>query len=289
MELVIVTGMSGAGKSTAAHMLEDIGYYCVDNIPPRIIPAFVDLSLHGNSKLSRIAIVTDLRGGEMFNDIIEVLDSVDTETVDIKVLYLETAVNELVRRYKENRRSHPLFDKNCSSISEAVEKEKKILSSIRQRADYIVDTTFISSSQLKQRISDLFTGSTGGAMRIHCMSFGFKYGTAAEADLIFDVRCLPNPYYVEELRPHSGLDEDIKNFVLEGTEAQTFTAKLLDFIDCAVPLYKKEGKASLVIAFGCTGGQHRSVTLAELVCGHLNKNGYSATVSHRDMSKNHNK
>lgn len=286
MELVIVTGMSGAGKSTALHMLEDIGYYCVDNVPPRIIPSFVELSFHSKSELDRIAIVTDLRGGEMFNDIIEVLDSVDTENVNLKVLYLETAQNELVRRYKENRRSHPLFGKDCNTISEAVEKEKQVLTSIRQRADYILDTTFMSSTQLKQRISDLFTGNPGGAMKIHCMSFGFKHGTAAEADLVFDVRCLPNPYYIEKLRPYTGLDSEIKDYVLGSNESKKFTAKLLDFIDYAVPLYKKEGKASLVIAFGCTGGQHRSVTLAELVSAHLAENGYAATVGHRDMSKN---
>lgn len=287
MQLVIVTGMSGAGKSTAVSMLEDIGYYCVDNIPPRIIPSFVDFSLHGNDKLQKIAIVTDLRGGEMFKDIISVLDSLSKENIDIKVLFLDTSDTELARRYKENRRSHPLVDENCTSLTQAVEKEREILKSIRLKADYILDTTHISSAQLKQRIIDLFAEDVGGALKIHCMSFGFKYASASEADLVFDVRCLPNPYYVTELRPLSGLDAEIKKFVLSTDEAVDFFQKLTDFIDTAVPLYQKEGKSSLTIAFGCTGGQHRSVTFAELIGAYLKEKGYITTVSHRDMSKNH--
>ncbi len=287
MELVIVTGMSGAGKSIAVSMLEDIGYYCVDNIPPRIIPSFVDLSRHGDDKLKKMAIVTDMRGGDMFKDIISVLDSLNKDAIDIKVLYLETAENELVRRYKENRRSHPLVSDTCISIAEAVQKEREKLSEIRFRADYILDTTYLSTAQLKQRIIDLFSQEVGGGLRIHCMSFGFKHGSATEADLVFDVRCLPNPYYDETLRPLTGLDAKIKEFVLETDEAKKFLSKITDFIDYSVPLYQKEGKSSLTIAFGCTGGQHRSVTCAELVCAHLTEKGYHPTVGHRDMSKNH--
>lgn len=287
MQLIIVTGMSGAGKSTAVSMLEDIGYYCVDNIPPRIIPSFVDLSRHGNGKLEKIAIVTDMRGGDMFKDIISVLDSLSNEDIDIKVLFLETAQNELVRRYKENRRSHPLMVGECTSLAEAVEKEREKLSEIRFKADYILDTTYLSTAQLKQRIIDLFAKDVGGALRIHCMSFGFKHGSATEADLVFDVRCLPNPYYDEALRPLTGLDPEIKEFVLKTDEAKEFLSRLTGFIDTAVPLYQKEGKSSLTIAFGCTGGQHRSVACAELVSAHLQDKGYNTTVGHRDMSKNH--
>ncbi len=287
MELVIVTGMSGAGKSTVANVLEDIGYYCVDNIPPRIIPSFVDLSLHGSQKLSRLVIVTDMRGGEMFKDITQVLDVVNKDVTDIKVLFLEAEDNELVRRYKENRRSHPLFSENTVSIKDAVARERRLLGEIRGRADYILDTTYMSTTQLKQRVVDLFAEQQSGALKIHCMSFGFKHGSAAEADLVFDVRCLPNPFYIPELRPHSGLDKEIKDFVLSDSEAVDFLNKLISFIDCAVPLYKKEGKSSLVIAFGCTGGQHRSVTFAELVSAHLKEQGFNVSVGHRDMSKNH--
>lgn len=287
MELVIVTGMSGAGKSTVANVLEDIGYYCVDNIPPRIIPSFVDLSLHGSQRLSRLVIVTDMRGGEMFKDITQVLDVVNKDVTDIKVLFLEAEDNELVRRYKENRRSHPLFSENTVSIKDAVARERSLLGEIRGRADYILDTTYMSTTQLKQRVVDLFAERRSGALKIHCMSFGFKHGSAAEADLVFDVRCLPNPFYIPELRPHSGLDKEIKDFVLSDPEAVDFLNKLISFIDCAVPLYKKEGKSSLVIAFGCTGGQHRSVTFAELVSAHLKEQGFMVSVGHRDMSKNH--
>lgn len=286
MELIIVTGMSGAGKSVAVNALEDIGYYCVDNIPPRIIPSFVDLSLHGSAKLSRMAIVTDIRGGEMFHDIIEVLSLLNTGDIDLKVLFLEASDAELVRRYKENRRSHPLFNDNYTSLKEAVAAERKMLDEIRAIADYIIDTTHISVAQFKQRIADLFAPETSGALKIHCMSFGFKHGPAAEADLVFDVRCLPNPFYDPELRKLSGLDNEIKNFVLDNDDGRRFLERLVEFIDCSVPLYKKEGKSSLVIAFGCTGGQHRSVTFAELMYTHLKNKGYNVTVSHRDMIKN---
>ena len=286
MELVIVTGMSGAGKSTVATVLEDIGYYCVDNIPPRIITAFVDMSHKGAEGLERLAIVTDMRGGELFKDITEVLDKLDGDVDDIKILFLEAEVGELVRRYKENRRSHPMISENVS-LTEAVSEEKNVLADIRQRADYILNTTYISTSQLKRRIVDLFGDKKSGGLKIHCMSFGFKHGPAAEADLVFDVRCLPNPFYDPELRALSGLDSEVKDYVLASSEAKVFAERLLNFIDHAVPLYSKEGKSSLVIAFGCTGGQHRSVTFAELVGAHLKEKGFICSTGHRDMQKNH--
>ena len=287
MQLVIVTGMSGAGKSTAVNLLEDIGYYCVDNIPPRIIPALVELSLHGNTKFGRIAIVTDTRGGELFSDITEVLDSISKQVDDLKVLFLDAQDGELIRRYKENRRIHPLLSDSETSIKEAVGKERQKLQDIRQRADYILDTTYMSTTQLKQRVNDLFADGESASLKIHCMSFGFKHGSAAEADLVFDVRCLPNPFYDVVLRPLSGLDKEIKDFVFSSDESRMFTEKLLDFINFAVPMYKKEGKTSLVIAFGCTGGQHRSVAVAELVREKLQDKGYIVSVGHRDRLKNH--
>lgn len=286
MELLIVTGMSGAGKSTVADALEDIGYYCVDNVPPRIISSFVELSLHGNVRLEKIAIVTDIRGGEMFDDIISVLNSLKSGAVKLRILFLDTADNELIRRYRENRRSHPLALNDCITVAEAVKKERNMLSNIRSRADYVIDTTFMSVLRLKQRIFGLFTDSGKSTMKIHCMSFGFKYGPVNEADLVFDVRCLPNPFYISELRPLSGMDKEIKDYVLSTEDAVNFKRKITEFIDCAVPLYEKEGKSSLLIAFGCTGGQHRSVTFAELMYAHLLEQRFDVSVSHRDMSEN---
>lgn len=286
MELVIVTGMSGAGKSTVISILEDIGYYCVDNIPPEIIPSVAGLSLRSQGMLEKLAVVTDVRGGDMFKSIIPVLDSLEKNFENVKVLFLEGTDEELVRRYKENRRSHPLFASGCTTIADAVKLEREQLAGIRQRADYILDTTFITSPQLKQRVLDLFAGESG-MLKIHCMSFGFKHGHMSEADLVFDVRCLPNPYYDPALRPLTGMVKEVRDFVLGTEEAKEFLQKLTDFIDTAMPLYKAEGKSSLLIAFGCTGGQHRSVTFAELICEHLKQTGYTATVSHRDMDKNH--
>lgn len=285
MELVIITGMSGAGKSTAANALEDIGFYCVDNVPPKIIPAFVDLSRHGNAKLDRLAIVTDLRGGEMFRDITGVLDELTKGGMPYKIIFFETSDAEIVRRYRENRRIHPLYGGSTASLAEAVEKERNLLAEIRLRADYVIDSTYMGPAQLKSKLQSLFTTGSGGNMKIQCMSFGFKHGFAAEADLVFDLRCLPNPFYDQSLKPLTGIDRAVQDYVLSTEEAKEFYTRLLGFLDYSIPLYQKEGKGSLVLAFGCTGGQHRSVTFAELVATHLTELGYVVGVNHRDMGK----
>lgn len=283
MELLIVTGMSGAGKSQAANALEDMGFYCVDNVPPTIFPNLVSLA-DSNSTLSKMALVTDVRGGDMFNDISEVLESFDNRKINYKILFLDASDEVLVRRYKENRRKHPLTRDGELSVAKAVSKERTTLSKIREKSDYIIDTSLISKAQLKEKLSAIFFGSVSNVLKIQCKSFGFKYGLDTEADLVFDVRCLPNPFFDEKLKSKTGLDEEVQKYVMNSPDSKEFLDKLLQFIDCSVPLYAKEGKSQLTIAVGCTGGEHRSVTFAEKIAEHLKQN-YDCTVVHRDIVK----
>lgn len=279
MELLIVTGMSGAGKTQAANALEDMGYYCVDNIPPSIIPSFTELRLEG-----KLAIVTDARGGNMFFEIMTVLKELRQKSVDYKILFLDASDEVLIRRYKENRRRHPIAADDMP-IGEAVTKERGLLDTVRQSADYVIDTSYISVSQLKVKLSGMFFGNVSNALKIECKSFGFKYGTDTEADIVIDVRCLPNPYYVEELKNKTGLEQKVRDYVMGSEESVEFYNKLISFLDCSVPLYVKEGKSRLTLAFGCTGGKHRSVTFAELTGSHLKEQGYDCNIIHRDIQK----
>ena len=285
MNLLIVTGMSGAGKSQAANALEDMGFYCVDNIPPTIIPAFIELSARGNEELGRLAIVTDVRGGDMFSSLSDVLGKIKTEDIDYKILFLDADDDVLIRRYKENRRKHPLCEKKGLSVSEAVSTERQLLSKIRFEADYVIDTSYISGAQLKNQLSELFFGNDYGGFSVLCKSFGFKYGTDTEADTVFDVRCLPNPFYVEELKKLTGLDSAVSDYVMKFDESKEFAKRIIDFLDYAVPLYIKEGKSRLVIAVGCTGGKHRSVTMTERLAVHVQALGYPVVTQHRDLAK----
>lgn len=286
MKLLIVTGMSGSGKSQAIKALEDMGYYCVDNIPPAIIPSFVELSNRGTGELEKLAIVTDIRGGEMFSDISVVLDGFKASGVDYKILFLDASDDTIVRRYKENRRNHPLCERYDISLAAAVKRERELLSNIRYDADYVVDTSRISVSQLKNRISEMVLGDINEGMKIKCKSFGFKYGIDAEADLVFDVRCLPNPFYIDELKALTGLDSQVRSYVMSFEESENYYNKLKELFSTVVPMYAKEGKSQLIISFGCTGGQHRSVTFAELFNDFLKEKGYRSSVTHRDIHKN---
>ncbi len=285
MELLIVTGMSGAGKSQAANALEDMGYYCVDNIPPEIIQAFVNLSERSGESLNKIAIVTDVRGGDMFKSINDVLNNLKNNNVNYKVLFLDAADEVLIRRFKENRRKHPLVGDSDMSINDAVKTERQMLKKLRFMADYVIDTSYISISQLKSQLSAIFFGNVSNVLKIQSKSFGFKYGSDTEADLVFDVRCLPNPFYVEELKNKTGLDKEVQDYVMNSDDSREFLDKLIAFIDCAVPLYAKEGKSQLIIAIGCTGGKHRSVTFAELIGKHLQSKNYDCIINHRDIYK----
>ena len=220
MELLIVTGMSGAGKSQAANALEDMGYYCVDNIPPEIIQAFVNLSERSGESLNKIAIVTDVRGGDMFKSINDVLNNLKNNNVNYKVLFLDAADEVLIRRFKENRRKHPLVGDSDMSINDAVKTERQMLKKLRFMADYVIDTSYISISQLKSQLSAIFFGNVSNVLKIQSKSFGFKYGSDTEADLVFDVRCLPNPFYVEELKNKTGLDKEVQDYVMNSDDSR---------------------------------------------------------------------
>ena len=285
MDFIIVTGLSGAGKSRAVHALEDIGFYCMDNIPPKLIPTFYDLCMQAKDKLSHVAVVTDSRGGGMFSSLLETLEQLRMEKKTYKILFLDASDTVLINRFKETRRKHPLSE-DVTGLEQAVKLEREILKPVRELADYVIDTSLLSPAQLKERLSTLFLGDTTSAMQIHCMSFGFKFGMATEADLVFDVRCLPNPYYIEELRHQTGLDAPVRDYVLKWDQTKGFVTRLLDLIDYMIPLYCDEGKSQLVIAIGCTGGHHRSVTIAQLLYEHLIEKGYRASVNHRDIQKN---
>ena len=285
MNILIITGMSGAGKSQAANVLEDMGYYCVDNIPPAIIPEFVKLSEMGNESLKKIAIVTDIRGGEMFSEIPDVLSKLKQKDIDLKILFLDANNETLENRYRENRRTHPLCDTNGMSLSEAVASERSTHAIIRGMSDFIIDTSNLSPSQLKVKIPETLFGDKSGGIKILCKSFGFKYGVDNEADLVIDVRCLPNPFYIEELKHKTGLQKEVRDYILFFEESCEFEKKVFDLINFAVPLYIKEGKSRLVIDFGCTGGKHRSVTFAEACAKYLKESGYAVKTIHRDIEK----
>ena len=285
MELLIVTGMSGAGKSIVANALEDIGFYCIDNMPPSLIKPVAELSMRGLSDLGKMAIVTDIRGGRMFGDVIPALKQLQDSGCPYKILFLDSTDEKLVTRYKETRRRHPLSKGSKDSLAEAIAKERRILKPLKDMADYIIDTTNYSTSNTKQRISSLFLGDINDGMTVQCMSFGFKYGPVPEADIVYDVRCLKNPFYVPELKALTGLDSEVKDFVLEPEEAKELKNRIFDLIDYSLPLYRNEGKSQLVIAIGCTGGKHRSVVFAEQIYEHIKQNGYKAVINHRDITK----
>ena len=285
MDFVIITGLSGAGKSRAIDALEDIGFYCVDNMPPSLIPKFADLCYQSGGKVDRVAIVTDIRGGDFFEDFFQELDYMKSKEVKYKILFLDASDTVLINRYKETRRRHPLTDMFNGSVELAIKAERKILMPARERADYVVDTSLLTAQQLKQKIMGIFSTSNTEGMLIDCMSFGFKYGIPAEADLVFDVRCLPNPFYIDELKLKTGLNKEVRDYVMQSEKSVELLARLTDLVDFLLPMYRDEGKSHLVIAVGCTGGKHRSVTFAENIYKHLSSMGLRTTVNHRDITK----
>ena len=284
MQCVIVTGLSGAGKSRTIDALEDIGFYCVDNIPPKLITKFVELSMQSEGKLDKLAIVTDVRGGDLFSDFLVEIDKLKDMNCNYKILFLDADDKTLIDRYKETRRKHPLLEAT-GSLEMAVKKEREILRSVRERSSFVVDTSLLSPIQLRERITKMFLIKQCKGMLINCLSFGFKHGMPMEADLVFDVRCLPNPFYIEALKGKTGLDDEVSSYVMQFKEAEELKEKIFELVDFQCPLFIKEGKSSLVIAIGCTGGHHRSVTFAELLNDHLNSNDYNSTVTHRDILK----
>ncbi len=286
MQLLIVTGMSGSGKSCVMDVMEDIGYYCIDNIPPKLIPRFVDLCRHSDSSLNNIAVAVDIRSGDMFDEIIHSWQILKTEPdIEVKVLYIEASDEVLIKRYKETRRKHPLDEKFNGNLHQAIKHEWEQLAQLREIADYFIETSNLSSNQLKEQVKELFLEKRSDSLTIKIMSFGFKYGVSTESDLVFDVRCLPNPFYIETLRPHTGCDECVRDYVMSFEQSKELFGKLRDLIDFLIPLYIHEGKSQLVIAFGCTGGKHRSVTFAELMAKYLEEKDYKIQRYHRDITK----
>lgn len=281
--LVIITGMSGAGKTVAVQSFEDLGYYCVDNLPPALLPKFLELMKDASNNINKVALVIDLRGREFFDVLFESLDSLsDLPWVDEHILFLDAQDQTLVSRYKETRRSHPLAPNGLPL--EGIKKERQLLSELRGRAQNFIETTNLKPKELREKIVQKYGEQEQKIFSVHAISFGFKYGMPIDADLVFDVRFLPNPHYVEHLQPQTGLNQDVRDYVFKWAETQKFIEKWLDLLSFMLPQYKKEGKSQLVIAIGCTGGQHRSVALAEHVAKHFSSQ-YTTHVSHRDIDK----
>lgn len=285
MDFVIVTGLSGAGKSRAINALEDIGFYCVDNIPPKLIVKIAEFCMQSKGQIDKVAVVVDARGGALFHDLFEGLDDLRKNNIAFEVLFLECNDDVLIRRFKETRRKHPLLDTVKGEIEQAILVERELLKPIRAMATYTIDTSHISAAQLKEQIVNIFLGNMTGGMLVNSMSFGFKFGLPLEADLVFDVRCLPNPFYIENLRHKTGLDQEVQDYVMQFEQSRELEDKLIDLIDFLLPQYIKEGKSQLVVAVGCTGGKHRSVTFAELIAKHLTENGVRVNINHRDIQK----
>lgn len=286
MQLLIVTGMSGSGKSSVMDVMEDIGFYCIDNIPPKLITQFVDLCRQSESDINKIAVAVDIRTGDMFVEIFRSWQELKGRNdVDVKVLFIEASHDILLKRYKETRRKHPLSDKFNGNIHEAINYEWSQLSQLREIADYYIETSNLTSSLLKEQVKDIFLEKSSDSLIIKVMSFGFKYGVSTESDLVFDVRCLPNPFYIEELRNHTGCDKCVRDYVMSFEQSKELFVKLTDLIDYLIPHYVHEGKSQLVISFGCTGGKHRSITFAELLAEHLIEKDYKVQKYHRDITK----
>ncbi|EHE3730440.1 RNase adapter RapZ [Listeria monocytogenes] len=282
LKLVIITGMSGAGKTVAMQSLEDLGYFCVDNLPPSLLPKFWELMKESN-KMDKIALVMDLRGREFFDSIEPALDELDnTNFITTKILFLEADDKVLVSRYKETRRHHPLEPNG--SVLDGINAERELLSDLKGRSQLVINTSNMAPRELRERINNEFQTEDKDIFNVQLMSFGFKYGIPIDADLVFDVRFLPNPHYIDKMRPLTGLDEDVYEYVMKWPETQTFLDKLVDLLMFTLPFYKREGKTQLVIAIGCTGGQHRSVALTEFV-GKAIQQKYETTISHRDMKR----
>lgn len=283
VQMVIITGMSGAGKTVAIQSFEDLGYFCVDNLPPTLLPKFLELMKESGSKMNKVALVMDLRGREFFDSLFEALDELSENSwLTPHILFLDAKDSTLVTRYKETRRSHPLASKGLPL--EGISLERELLEELKGRAQLIYDTSDLKPRELREKILKQFSSSVQHTFTVNVTSFGFKYGIPIDADLVFDVRFLPNPHYIEHMRPKTGLQEEVSSYVLKWNETQKFLEKLLDLLNFMLPYYKREGKSQLVIAIGCTGGQHRSVTLAEYIANHY-QNDYHTQVSHRDIEK----
>ena len=282
IQVVLITGLSGAGKSVAINCFEDLGFFCVDNLPPVFIPKFADLCFQSEGKISKVALVCDMRGGAFFNDLFEALLELEGKEINHEILFLEASNEILLRRFKETRRRHPLSE---TGLLEAIQEERSAMGELKGKADKVIDTTGLTPRELKEKIFEIYEpGRRERGMPVLLVSFGFKYGVPLDADLVFDVRFLPNPHYVEHLRPLTGEDAPVKKYLWQKKVTQRYFQKLLDLLKFTIPHYAREGKVQLVVAIGCTGGKHRSVALTrelERVLSRRNR----VHIEHRDIDK----
>lgn len=286
MQLVIVTGMSGAGKSRAIDTLEDIGFFCVDNMTPQLIPTFVKLLTDSAEPREKVAFVADIRLGDSFSQLFNALEELRIMNCEYKILFIDADNDVILRRYQETRRKHPLVTEGSpADLQKIISNEREILKKTRAVADYIIDTSLITNSQLKERIARLFLDDVTNTLKINVLSFGFKYSIPKDSDLVFDVRCLPNPYYIPELKNQTGLEAPVRDYIMKFQQSRGLVPKLLDLVNYLVPLYRSEGKSQLTVSVGCTGGKHRSVVFAEILHEDLKNKGYNSSVYHRDISR----
>ncbi len=284
MDFVIITGLSGAGKSQVVKYLEDIGYFCVDNLPPALLPKFAEICFHDKGKMDKVALVIDIRGGELFNDLFPGLADIREAGFSYEILFLESADDVLIKRFKESRRSHPLAQDG--RVIKGIKEERKLLRPVREKADHIIDTSNLTTRQLKEEITNIFVkGKKFEGIIIDVISFGFKYGIPIDCDLVFDVRFIPNPFYINSMKRLTGKHESVKEFVLKSNETIEFLKKLNDMLEFLIPNYIKEGKSQLVIGIGCTGGKHRSVAIADAIYKTLVEKEHRVVIEHRDIDK----
>lgn len=283
MQFTIVTGMSGAGKTRVIRYLEDMGYFCIDNMPPMLIPKFFDVITASSAKFNSIALVIDARVGEMINELVDQVNELKSKGYDARILFMTADDKTLVKRYKETRRSHPI--NNPNGLLASIEQERQMLKKLFNVADYVIDTSNMSNNELLGELKEMYSGSNKQRMRINVMAFGYKYGMPVDADLVFDVRCFPNPFYIEELKYKTGNDKEVQDYVMSFPKAVEFMEKLKDMMNFLIPLYEEEGKVSLTIAIGCTGGKHRSVTMTNKLGEYLKELDYKVNISYRDIGK----
>lgn len=284
-DLVLLTGVSGAGKSTAMGFMEDIGYYCIDNMPAELVSTFISL-IEKSDSYNKIAIVTDVRSRGVYNEFRKnVQKLMDSNDYTVRTIYLDIKNHVALRRYKLTRRKHPYADKFNGSIEDALDYEKEILAPVREKAGYVIDTSDLTANQLRERLAQILLGDDKEVMNLHVMSFGFKHGIPNDADFVLDVRCLPNPYWIESMRNKTGLDQEVKDYVFSFEEAHEIFERLKNLLDYLNPLYIREGKSQIVIAIGCTGGNHRSVVFAEALKDYFSRKWDNVTVNHRDINR----
>lgn len=281
MEFVLITGMSGAGKSQAMKVMEDMNYFCMDNLPPALLSKFAELCIESKKSIEKVAVVADIRSGEFFEHLFKGLQGLKDKGISCKILFLDAADNVLIKRYKELRRPHPLNPEG--SIIEGIKEERNLLYDVKKRADYIIDTSNLTLGMLKEEMSNIFLeGQESRNISISINSFGFKHGTLLDGDLIFDVRFIPNPFYIPELKEYTGEDTNVKEYVFRWPQTNIFVSKVIDMLEFLIPHYTREGKTQVIVGIGCTGGVHRSVAISNRIAEILKTNGHRVSVSHRD-------